>query len=68
MKKLWLWCVVFSACGGVGQVSLTTWGEDFIEQEIPATLFEDGFSVRYSKFLEGECGVQTPPFPFKLRA
>ena len=51
MKKLWLWCVVFSACGGVGQVSLTTWGEDFIEQGIPAAVFDDGASVKYSKFL-----------------
>lgn len=40
-----------TACGGVGQLSLTTWGEDFIEQELPASSFEDGFTVRYTKFL-----------------
>lgn len=40
-----------TACGGAGQLSLTTWGEDFIEQEIPAAMFEDGFTVKYTKFL-----------------
>lgn len=40
-----------TACGGVGQLSLTTWGEDFIEQELPVAMFEDGFSVKYTKFL-----------------
>ena len=43
--------VLLTGCGGVGQVSVTTWGEEFIEQEIPSTVFADGHSVRYSKFL-----------------
>lgn len=40
-----------SACGGVGTVSLTTWGEEYIEQEIPAAEFEDGHTVKFTKFL-----------------
>lgn len=53
MKRLLavLAVVALSGCGGVGELSLTTWGEEYIEQEIPATEFEDGFTVRYTKFL-----------------
>lgn len=52
MKQLALLAmVVLTACGGTGSLSLTTWGEDFIEAEIPASVFEDGYSVRYSKFV-----------------
>jgi hypothetical protein len=51
MRLLMLSCVMLMGCGGVGEVTLTTWGEDYIEQGLPAELFEDGFSVRYSKFL-----------------
>jgi hypothetical protein len=40
-----------AGCGGVGELSLTAWGEDYIEQGIPAAAFEDGFTVRYTKFL-----------------
>ena len=41
------------ACGGdeVGTLQVTTWGEDFIEQGIPASEFEDGWSVTYSEFV-----------------
>jgi hypothetical protein len=42
------------ACGdaeGEGALAFTTYGEDFIEQGIPATEFADGWSVRYEKFL-----------------
>lgn len=42
------------ACGeatGEGDVEFTVWGEDYIEQEIPAEEFEDGFSVSYDEFL-----------------
>jgi len=35
---------------GRGNVAFTTWGEDFIEQEIPTSAFADGWSVRYSHF------------------
>lgn len=36
---------------GAGTVEFTSWGEEYIEQEIPATEFEDGYAVKYSKFL-----------------
>lgn len=51
-----------AACGeGTGTVTFTTYGEDFIEREIPASAFEDGWTVRYSKFLVmlGEVTVET---------
>ncbi len=52
MKKLMLVMLsVLSSCGGMGKMSLTTWGEDYIEQEIPAAEFEDGYTVKYTKFL-----------------
>lgn len=42
-------------CGsdaGRGDVKFTTWGEDYVEQGIPAAAFpKDGWSVKYSKFL-----------------
>lgn len=47
----WMSLMLLLAGCGAGQLSLTAWGEEFIEQEIPATVFEDGHSVRYSKFL-----------------
>lgn len=42
--------------GGTGKVAFTTWGEAYIEHEIPAdpgdgSGFVDGWTVRYSKFL-----------------
>jgi hypothetical protein len=40
-----------STDGGSGSVAFTTWGEDYIEQEIPAADMEDGWQVRYLKFL-----------------
>jgi hypothetical protein len=44
-----------AACGsdaGRGDVKFTTWGEDYVEQGIPAAAFpKDGWSVKYSKFL-----------------
>lgn len=36
---------------GTGSVAFTTWGEDYIEQEIPAADLEDGWSIRFHKFL-----------------
>ncbi|WP_437934863.1 hypothetical protein [Sorangium sp. So ce341] len=44
-----------AGCGddgaGVGSVAFSTWGEEYIEQEIPAADLEDGWSIRYEKFL-----------------
>jgi hypothetical protein len=36
---------------GRGEVAITTWGEAYVEEEIPAGDFEDGWTVRYEKFL-----------------
>jgi hypothetical protein len=38
-------------CAGEGRLSLTTWGEEFIEEGLPAEAFADGWSVTFSKFL-----------------
>lgn len=43
-----------SACGeddGEGTATFTTYGEDFIEKEIPAEEIEDGWSVTFERFL-----------------
>lgn len=48
----WMFLVLaLTGCGGIGQVSLTSWGEDYIEQGIPSSVFADGYSVHYTKFL-----------------
>lgn len=36
---------------GSGSVAFSTWGEDYIEQGIPAADFEDGWSVTFQRFL-----------------
>ncbi len=36
---------------GVGAVEFTSWGEEYIEDKIPAEQFADGYSVKYTKFL-----------------
>jgi len=36
---------------GQGKVVFTTFGEEFIEKEIPATEFEDGWTAKYDRFL-----------------
>jgi len=56
--------LVASACSstsdegeGKGTVTVTTWGESFIEEEIPPTdetgetIVEDGWTIKYSRFL-----------------
>ena len=46
-----------SSADGKGTVTFTTWGEDFIEKEIPPkdasgeVIVEDGWTIRYTKFL-----------------
>ncbi len=40
-----------SDASGSGKVAFTTWGEEFIEEGIPATVFADGWSVKYDRFL-----------------
>lgn len=71
-------CLLATACGSddEGTASFTTWGEPYIEDEIPAdpgdgSGFVDGWTVRYSKFLvsfgnivvanqAGEVGAKLP--------
>ncbi len=36
---------------GEGTLSLEIWGEEYIEEEIPAADFEDGWGITYTKFL-----------------
>lgn len=49
--------------GGVGSVAFTTWGEGFIEEQIPAEAeeedgFVDGWTLTYSKFLVNFADIQ----------
>jgi hypothetical protein len=47
--------LLLAGCGdgaaGTGSVAFTTWGEEYIEQEIPASAFADGWRVTFEKFL-----------------
>ena len=45
-----------TACGGHGDVALTIWGEEFIQDQIPARAgamagFENGWTLHYTRFL-----------------
>jgi hypothetical protein len=44
-------CSEGSSASGAGTVVFTTYGEEYIEGEIPASDVEDGWTVRYTKFL-----------------
>jgi hypothetical protein len=47
--------------GGEGKLSFTTWGEDYIEHEIPSGSeggFVDGWTVKYDKFLVSFRNIQ----------
>ncbi len=44
-------CASTSDSSGRGTVTFTTYGEDFIEQQIPASAVEDGWTIRYERFL-----------------
>jgi hypothetical protein len=43
--------VAVTGCAGEAPLALTIWGEDFIEQGLPASAFADGWSVTFSRFL-----------------
>ncbi len=64
MKKFALLSLSLTACvPGVGTAKFTTWGEEYIEQEIPADPtgeagFVDGWRVHYDKFLVTFHGVE----------
>jgi hypothetical protein len=40
-----------ASSSGTGSAAFTAYGEDFIEKEIPAATFEDGWTVRFTRFL-----------------
>jgi hypothetical protein len=46
---------ILAGCGdaddGAGNVAFSTWGEEYIEQEIPAADVEDGWTIQFDKFL-----------------
>jgi hypothetical protein len=44
--------------GGTGTATFTTWGEAFIEDEIPAADFADGWTIHYDKFLVAFHNIQ----------
>jgi hypothetical protein len=44
-------CLGLPACSGTGSWVVETWGEDYIEREIPAEAFADGCTVFYDTFL-----------------
>lgn len=46
-----LFPLVFLAACGQGEWVVTTWGEDFIEQGIPAAEFEDGCAATFDRFV-----------------
>jgi hypothetical protein len=46
---------------GTGQLTITTWGEEFIENGIPAHEFEDGWTVVFDKFIVLLQDVTTGP-------
>ena len=58
-KRVWgaaaLAAAALTGCGegelGAGSVAFSTWGEEYIEQEIPAADLADGWSIHYEKFL-----------------
>lgn len=58
MKRgLWIAGALFALAGcgdgatGTGTVAATLWGEEFIQDQIPASAVEDGWTIRYTKFL-----------------
>lgn len=57
LKKAWQYAalaslVTLGACGApVGSIDVRVWGEEYVANEIPSTLFEDQWSVRFTKFL-----------------
>ena len=42
--------LLLTTCGGTATWNVTTWGEEYIEDEIPAAEFADGCSATFSKF------------------
>ncbi len=50
MNRFTMALFVLSGCGGSGTLTLTTWGEAYIEEALPASEFEDGYTVHFTRF------------------
>lgn len=48
-------------CGGGGNLDVRIWGEDYIEEGIPAEDFSDGWSVTFDSFLVSVRSVSAAP-------
>ena len=44
-------CLSLAGCGAEGDWVVETWGEEYIEQQIPGEVFADGCSVTFDRFL-----------------
>lgn len=44
------WFAMLVGCGGAGTWRVETWGEEYIEEGIPAAVFADGCSVKFDRF------------------
>lgn len=44
-------CSSATTDAGKGAVAFNTWGEEYIEQELPASEIADGWSVKFTKFM-----------------
>ena len=56
MRLLFLAPFALAACSsdsssGTGTSAFITWGEEYIEEEIPGADFADGWTIKYSRFL-----------------
>jgi hypothetical protein len=49
-KHLSIPALLLLACAGEGEVEVRAWGEDYIEQGIPADVFADGWAVSFDRF------------------
>lgn len=63
-QKYWQTAIVaaavsLGACGApVGSIDVRVWGEEYVANEIPSSLFEDQWGVRFTKFLVHVSGVR----------
>jgi hypothetical protein len=48
---IWVGALMLAACGGGAELSVRVYGEEYIEREIPADVFNDGWTVQYGRFL-----------------
>jgi len=49
---------VISGCAQTGTLSVETWGEEFIEQGLPAEVFADGWAIGFDAFLVSLAAVE----------